>query len=64
MVIVTSVGSWSAGAAWSKALRDRRCHERSDGTFGFALRYFPVKTIVLSFITEDFLGVLDCFVWQ
>ncbi len=58
VVIVTAEGSGSAGAAGSKALRRRRRHQGPDGALGFARGSFPIKAVVLSFITEDLFGVL------
>ncbi len=58
MVIVAAVRSRSAVLAFGIALGNGRCHQRPDGALGFAISSFPIKAIVLPFITEDFLGVL------
>src|SRR5450759_3322531 len=59
MVIVTAVrGGGSAVSAFGIALSNGRRHQRPDGALGFAISSFPIKAIVLPFITEDFLGIL------
>src|SRR5208283_2381732 len=56
--IVTAVRGRSAVSSLRIALSNGRCHKRSNGALRLALGSFPVKAIVLPFITEDFLGVL------
>jgi hypothetical protein len=44
--------------AFGSVVSKGRCHQWPDGALGFALSSFPIKAIVLPFITEDFLGIL------
>src|SRR4029077_5547806 len=55
---VAAVRSWWAALAFGIALSNGRGHQRTDGALRLVLGSFPVKTIALAFITEDFLGVL------
>src|ERR1035441_3273463 len=55
----SSRGKESEGPLSScQTLGNGRCHQRPDGALRFARSRFPIKAIVLPFITEDFLGVL------
>src|SRR4029077_3790542 len=56
--IVTAIRSRSARRALGIALSNCRCHQWSDRTLGIALAGFPIKAVVLPFITEDLLGIL------
>src|SRR5258708_20767751 len=58
VVIVAAVCSRSAVLAFDIALSSGRRYQWPHGALGFALNCFPVKAVVLAFITQDFLGVL------
>src|SRR5271166_4223215 len=57
-VIVTAVRNGSPVLGFGIALGKGRYHQRPDGALGFTVSSFPIQAIVLTFITEDFLGIL------
>src|SRR5208282_3461415 len=56
--VVTAIRSGRAGLALSKTLRRGRGYQRADGTFGLAVGGSPIKTVLLTVVTEDLARVL------